>query len=72
MESVSTRTAPVVEGRAAHQADVDGSTTAARCRRRPRWATCVRARVTGNAGVDLVAEHVEVVSPAGPAVMVGA
>ena len=56
-----------VEGRAAHQApEVDGSTTLVGgdlASLRP--GDLVRARVTATEGVDLVAEPVEMISPAG-------
>jgi ribosomal protein S12 methylthiotransferase len=62
---VDTVDADGVEGRAAHQApEVDGSTMlVGDLTVRP--GDLVRAKVTGSAGVDLVAERVEVLSPAG-------
>jgi tRNA A37 methylthiotransferase MiaB len=61
---VDTVDADGVEGRAAHQApEVDGSTMlVGDLPVRP--GDLVRARVTSSAGVDLVAEPVEVLSPA--------
>jgi ribosomal protein S12 methylthiotransferase len=57
-----------VEGRAAHQApEIDGSTTLRGDRAAGlRPGDLVRAKVTGSAGVDLIAEPLDVVSGAAP------